>query len=99
VVGGGVSSMTVTLPRAPDDYGHVDRRDERLKLHARIIDEFNLPLLEKVPHEELVRQVRAANYIRTDKISWPTCRASRSNSAPTWGILCAPSAIICATAG
>src|SRR5215467_5105131 len=45
--------------------------DERLKLHARIIDEFNLALLEKMPHEELVRQVRAyvANYIRTEKIS------------------------------
>jgi pilus assembly protein CpaF len=45
--------------------------DERLKLHARIIDEFNLALLEKLPHDEFVRQVRAyvANYIRTEKIS------------------------------
>jgi pilus assembly protein CpaF len=45
--------------------------DEKLKLHARIIDEFNLALLEKMPHEELVRQVRAyvANYIRVEKIS------------------------------
>ena len=45
--------------------------EERLKLHARIIDEFNLALLEKMPHEELVRQVRAyvANYIRAEKIS------------------------------
>ena len=31
--------------------------DEKLKLHARIIDEFNLTLLEKLPREELVRQV------------------------------------------
>ena len=38
----------------------VDQRpaliDEKLKLHARIIDEFNLALLEKLPHEEFVRQ-------------------------------------------
>jgi pilus assembly protein CpaF len=45
--------------------------DEKLKLHARIIDEFNLALLDKMPHEDLVRQVRAyvANYIKTEKIS------------------------------
>src|SRR6266849_2473389 len=45
--------------------------DEKLKLHARIIDEFNLALLDKMPHEELVRQVQAyvANYIKTEKIS------------------------------
>ena len=45
--------------------------DEKLKVHARIIDEFNLSLLEKLPHEELVRQVRAyvANYVRAEKIS------------------------------
>src|SRR5438309_6547845 len=53
----------------------IDKRpaliDERLKLHTRIIDEFNLALLEKLPHEELVRQVRTyvANYVRTEKIS------------------------------
>src|SRR5437899_3538231 len=53
----------------------IDRRpallDEKLKVHARIIDEFNLSLLEKLPHEELVRQVRAyvANYVRAEKIS------------------------------
>src|SRR5882762_8108282 len=45
--------------------------DEKLKLHTRIIDEFNLALLEKLPHEEFVRQVRTyvANYVRTEKIS------------------------------
>jgi pilus assembly protein CpaF len=45
--------------------------DEKLKLHARIIDEFNLTLLEKLPRAELVRQVNAyvANYVRTEKIS------------------------------
>src|SRR5437762_5035016 len=43
--------------------------DEKLKVHARIIDEFNLALLEKMPHEELVRQVRTyvANYVRIEK--------------------------------
>src|SRR5499433_136783 len=45
--------------------------DEKLKLHARIIDEFNLTVLEKLPRVELVRQVNAyvANYVRTEKIS------------------------------
>jgi pilus assembly protein CpaF len=43
----------------------------KLKLHARIIDEFNLTLLEKLPRAELVKQVNAyvANYVRTEKIS------------------------------
>ena len=45
--------------------------DEKLKLHARIIDEFNLTMLEKLPRAELVRQVTAyvANYVRSEKIS------------------------------
>src|SRR5499433_805245 len=45
--------------------------DEKLKLHARIIDEFNLTLLEKLPREELVRQVHAyvANYVRSENVS------------------------------
>src|ERR1700686_3144245 len=45
--------------------------DEKLKLHGRIIDEFNLTLLEKLPRAELVKEVNAyvANYVRTEKIS------------------------------
>ncbi len=45
--------------------------EEKLKLHARIIDEFNLTLLEKLPRAELVKQVNAyvANYVRAEKIS------------------------------
>jgi len=45
--------------------------DEKLKLHSRIIDEFNLALLDKMPHEELVRQIRnyVANYVRAEKLS------------------------------
>src|SRR5215510_7116729 len=45
--------------------------DEKLKLHARIIDEFNLTVLEKLPRAELVKQVNAyvANYVRAEKIS------------------------------
>src|SRR5262245_23469037 len=45
--------------------------DEKLKLHARIIDEFNLAMLEKLPRAELVKQVHAyvANYVRAEKIS------------------------------
>src|SRR5438067_10162483 len=45
--------------------------DEKLKLHARIIDEFNLALLEKLPQEEFVRQVLAyvTNYVRAENLS------------------------------
>jgi pilus assembly protein CpaF len=53
----------------------IDRRpallEEKLKLHSRIIDEFNLTLLDKLPRAELVRQVNAyvAKYVRAEKIS------------------------------
>jgi pilus assembly protein CpaF len=45
--------------------------DEKVKLHARIIDEFNLTLLEKLPPEELVRQVRGyiADYVHAERIA------------------------------
>jgi len=45
--------------------------EEKLKLHARIIDEFNLTLLDKLPRAELVRQVHAyvAKYVQVEKIS------------------------------
>src|SRR6266699_5693459 len=45
--------------------------DEKLKLHARIIDEFNLVSLEKLPREELVRQVRSylGEYMRSERLS------------------------------
>src|SRR5205807_5534567 len=45
--------------------------DEKLKIHARIIDEFNLSLIEKLPREELVKQVHAyvANYVKTEKVA------------------------------
>jgi pilus assembly protein CpaF len=53
----------------------IDRRpallDERLKLHAQIVDEFNLALLDKMPREELLKHVRAyvADYVHAEKIS------------------------------
>ncbi len=45
--------------------------DEKLKLHARIIDEFNLGMLEKLSPDELRREVQAyvANYVRGERIS------------------------------
>src|SRR5262249_21084522 len=45
--------------------------DEKLKLHERIIDEFNLVSLEKLPREDLVREVRAylGEYVRTERLS------------------------------
>jgi pilus assembly protein CpaF len=53
----------------------IDRRpallDEKLKLHARVIDEFNLAALEKLPHEEFVQQIRTfvTNYVRAENLS------------------------------
>ena len=45
--------------------------DEKLKLHERIIDEFNLVSLEKLPREDLVREVRTylVEYMRTERLS------------------------------
>jgi pilus assembly protein CpaF len=45
--------------------------EEKLKLHGRIIDEFNLALLEKLSPEELRREVQAyiVNHIRAERIS------------------------------
>src|SRR5690349_11872745 len=45
--------------------------DEKLKLHERIIDDFNLTLLEKLPPEELLKQLRSyvGNYVRAEKIT------------------------------
>jgi len=45
--------------------------EEKLKLHARIIDDFNLALLEKLPQEEFVRQIRAyvERYVRAENLS------------------------------
>src|SRR4029079_19097757 len=52
----------------------MDRRpallDEKLKLHARIIDEFNLPVFEKLPREEMVRQIRTyvTDYVKNEGV-------------------------------
>lgn len=45
--------------------------DEKIKLHARIIDEFNLAALEKLPREDLVREVRSylSGYARDERLT------------------------------
>lgn len=45
--------------------------DEKVKLHARIIDEFNLAVLERMPREDLVREVctYVGEYVRAEKIA------------------------------
>src|SRR6476660_380478 len=45
--------------------------DEKVKLHARIIDEFNLLSLEKLPREDLIREVRSylGEYARAERLS------------------------------
>ncbi len=66
-----------TSSTRPDDHYAVlvARRpgllDEKLKLHERIIDEFNLTALEKMPPDELVKQVRAyvGEHVRRESLS------------------------------
>jgi pilus assembly protein CpaF len=45
--------------------------DEKVKLHAKIIDEFNLAVLERMPREELVRELRVyvGEYVRAERIT------------------------------
>jgi pilus assembly protein CpaF len=45
--------------------------DEKVKLHAKIIDEFNLAVLERMPREELVRELRVyvGDYVRVERIT------------------------------
>src|SRR5690242_166359 len=45
--------------------------EEKLKLHGRIIDEFNLALLDKMAPDELRKHVQSyvVNYIRAERIS------------------------------
>ena len=56
-------SPETPLAAADDFYADLIARrpglvDEKLKLHERIIDEFNLTALEKMPPDELAKQVR-----------------------------------------
>src|SRR5437667_4521004 len=45
--------------------------DEKVKLHERIIDAFNLTSLEKLPREDLAREVRSyvSEYAKTERLS------------------------------
>jgi pilus assembly protein CpaF len=53
----------------------IDKRpallDEKLKLHTKIIDEFNLSLLEKLSRNDLTQEIRSyvADYVRTERLS------------------------------
>src|SRR3974377_1327076 len=53
----------------------IDKRpallDEKLKLHTKIIDEFNLAHLEKLARDDLTREIRSyvADYVRAERIS------------------------------
>jgi pilus assembly protein CpaF len=77
------SQIEVRTLHSPKPQGEIDRfhgdlitrrpalLEEKLKLHGRIIDEFNLALLEKLGPDELRKQVQAyiVNYIRAERIS------------------------------
>jgi len=44
--------------------------DTKVKLHGKIIDEFNLALIDRMPHEELLRQITGyvSDYVRNEHI-------------------------------
>src|ERR1700753_2495244 len=64
-------------PSRPDDiYADLIARrpsllDEKLKLHERIIDEFNLTALEKMVPDELAKQVRTyvGDHVRRESLA------------------------------
>src|ERR1700759_5583949 len=70
-------SVEAPRPARQDDFyaDLITRRpgllDEKLKLHERIIDEFNLTALEKMPPDELAKQVRAyvGDHVRRESLS------------------------------
>src|SRR5688572_28618631 len=75
-----VRTANETSPEAPLDkeelyHELISQRpallDEKIKLHARIIDEFNLLSLEKLPREDLAREVRSylSEYARDERLS------------------------------
>jgi pilus assembly protein CpaF len=69
-----IAGQRLDAPRADSEdliAGRPFLLDEKLKLHGRIIDDFNLALLEKLSPEELRHQIQAyvANYIRGERIS------------------------------
>jgi pilus assembly protein CpaF len=45
--------------------------DEKVKIHAKIIDEFNLTALERMPRHELIQELRGyvGEYIKTQRIT------------------------------
>lgn len=45
--------------------------DHKVNLHGRIIDEFNLALLDKIPPEDLARQVKrfVSDYVLTERVA------------------------------
>src|SRR5215470_17838857 len=45
--------------------------DEKLKLHTKIIDEFNLPVLEKLSRDDLIAEIRSyvGDYVRGERIA------------------------------
>ena len=71
--------IDTTVPGSePFHRGLIDQRpalvEEKLKLHARIIDEFNLTVLEKLPRAELVKQVQAGNEVLLTQGNKPVAR-------------------------
>jgi pilus assembly protein CpaF len=59
------------LEKPPEDVLHRPKLiDEKVKLHGRIIDEFNLNMLEGIPADELRRQIRTFinEYVKTERI-------------------------------
>jgi pilus assembly protein CpaF len=66
-----ISSPEPAIERPPEDVLQRPKlMDEKVKLHGRIIDEFNLNMLEGMQPDELRRQVKAfvTEYVRSERL-------------------------------
>jgi pilus assembly protein CpaF len=67
------SPVLTARQREPDELAarRPSLLEEKLKVHSRIIDDFNLSLLDRLPREELAKHVRmyVADYVRAENIA------------------------------
>src|SRR5215218_4933676 len=66
-----IASPQPVIEKPPEDVLQRPKLiDEKVKLHGRIIDEFNLNMLEGMPPDELRRQVKAfvMEYVKTERV-------------------------------
>src|SRR5262245_44862229 len=61
---------SIILPFGDEDAGRPALLDEKVEVHGKIIDEFNLAFLDKMSREDLLRQITGyvSDYVRSQRI-------------------------------